>query len=420
MWYRSLYYLKKAFDTLNYRSEELSHFQNRQLQNVTRVCKSMAYYEDYWPENDFIHGKDDLQKLPIMDAQSFRSQQRNMDQVTQDTGFSRQTSGTTGSPTKVKFSEQAHDWLSAVYARTLLCHGYRPRQSIAQYWREPEDNRTWFGKTLMPIQYIRSGKSLNHQIDRLVKNDPDVLKYFPQVLLAICKKVNREEEVDIDPDLILTYGELLTPSMRDYIENTFHAPIFDHYATTEFGVVAWECPEGGYHVTEDSVYAEVVDSEGNEISNGEKGKMVLTGLVNTATPLVRYKIGDVVELADDSCSCKTSFKRINRIRGREEDIFLNADGEPIFPDQLIDIIAPVEEILFFKLVAENEQYQIKYVPNAGFEEDVLEKIVRELKSKLSLEPLELVKIEDIPQSEGGKIRVIENNQSQSGKSSKIF
>lgn len=420
MWLRSLYYLKKAFDTLNYNSEEISNFQNRQLQSVIDACNSMPYYEDRWPENAVVQSKEDLKKLPLTDASSFRSQQRNMDQLIQDTGVSRQTSGTSGSSIRVRFAEQAHDWLSAVYARTLLLQGYRPRQVIAQYWQEPEDNRSWLGEKLMPTQYIAPNSSLNQQIAHLVEHDPDVLRYFPQMLLAICKKMNREGQVDIDPGLILTYGELLTPSMREYIESTFDAPIFDQYATTEFGIVAWECPEGGYHVAEDSVFAEIVDSEDNKIPSGESGKMVLTGLVNTDTALARYEIGDVVELADDSCSHKTSFKHINRIRGRKENIFFNTEGEPVFPDQVIDIIAPVEEILFFQVVAADEKYQIKYVPNTDFKEGVLKSAVREIRSELSLEPLELVEVEDIPQSDGGKIRIIENNQSQSDESSKIF
>lgn len=412
MWARSLYYLKKVFDTVKYSSEETGEFQQRCLEEIMDTCRELPFYKNHWPEE--VNPDRSLEvppQLPIIDSKQLRNLEVHMDDALQSEDLvSRHTSGTSGNRTEVAFTDQADDWLSAIHTRTLYYNGYRPRQHIAQLWhRSPE--RTWLGKKLIPVTYIDTDNSLEEQVKLLAENNPDVLDYFPQTLLSLCKHLNRNGSLEhIQPERIFTRGGLLTPSMRQYIEETFDAPVYDIYVATEFGVIAWQCGDGGYHIAEDSVYAEILDSDSNCVSPGETGRIILTGLVNTATPLARYEIGDVVENAENFCSCETSFKRVQRIRGRREEVFISSEGDPIYPDEVVEMIAPCEDILFYQLAVDEDRYVLQYVPNDGFDREQVEQCAERLTQDLSLKPLDLKKVSAIPRSSGGKLKVIENNQ----------
>lgn len=407
MWLRSLYYFKKSFDTLDYSPEQLLEFQEGQFREVSESARSLSFYRDHWKPLD-VEGLKEISELPFLDPEVLRKNQ-DMSQALNSGGISRQTSGTTGNPSKVRFDEQSHDWLSALTVRTMYLDGYRPRKKVVQYWEGMDDQRSWLGRKLMPKSYIDPDTPLETQVEILKQEQPEVLQYFPQKLLALCKKINAESTKIRSPELVFTYGEILTEGVRNYIEETLDAEVKDHYATTEFGTVGWECPEGGYHILEDSVYPEILN-EGEQAAPGETGEMVLTGLVNTETPLVRYRIGDIVEVADQECSCETVFKKIAGIRGRKEDVFFNSEDELIYPDQVVEAVAPEVSILFYQLVAENDKYVLKYVPNTGFKQEALEGVKKKLRSELSLMPLKAQEVEKIPESAGGKLNIVENEQ----------
>jgi len=410
MWLRSAYYVKESFRTLDYSRERISELQEKRFSQVYEVCKDLPFYTERWPETSQMSLKE-LDQLPVMEGEILRNIGEDVTGLLKERDkLSRYTSGTHKEPSRVNYSDQAYDWMSAVYFRTLCLHGYRPFQTLTQY-RGRVEKRSWIGKRMMPENFIEPGTSISQQAELLDRYNPEVLRYFPHVLLAVAKKMEAKYNHSVSPERIFTCGELLTPSMRDYLEKVFDTEILDQYGTTEFGKIAWECPQGGYHLAEDTVYVEVVDHEGKEVGAGEVGQLVLTGLVNETTPLVRYAIGDLVETAESDCSCNTSFRRIKDIKGRKKDVFLNSNSELVYPTQVIDILAPLEELLFFQLVAEDDKYVLRYRSNEPGV-SVSEEIAEMLRSKLALEPLETQRVKDIPFNSGGKLSLIKNNQSR--------
>ncbi len=416
MWLRSLYYTMKSFETLKYDKNELCGFQEKQIQEIMVRAQKTSFYG---ASMDFSSVAKDLEGLPILSSEDLRSKECAEDLFKSESSISRDTSGTTGQPIEISFDEQAHDWLSAMYARTLLIQGYRPTNLIIQYWEGMDDQRSFLGKKLIPKNYIDPKNDLEKQIKLIDKNSPKVLQYFPYTLLAICKKINTEE-LDIEtPDIVFTYGEIVNKKIKDYIGTVLDAEVYDQYSTTEFGNVAWECPEGGYHILEDSVYPEIIKSNGDEANKGENGLLVLTGLVNKDTPLLRYSTGDIV-IPGSSCSCNTSFRKIRGIRGREKDIIFNSNDSEIYPDQVLNVLEVTEEILFYQLVAENSGYKLRYLPNNNFSDNVLEKVAKKLRKNLSLKPLELEKLESVPKNKGGKVKLIDNRQEKPASFEKLY
>lgn len=407
MWPRSAYYAWKSRGLLRADRGSLEEFQRQQIREIIESAAQKDLYSEIWPERSR-----QLDKLPVVDREQFRQKEQGLSQLSTGKAVTRETSGSTGDPAKVKFSEKAHDWLSAIHLRTMYLQGVRPFQETVQYWEGMQDQRSLPGRALMPKTYIEPGTPPEIQAEMLEEKDPDVIQYFPHQLLKIAKIVEREE-YDLEPELVVTYGETVSPGMKNYISRVLGADVRDQYATTEFGTLAWECPEGGYHLNEDVVYPEVLDNEGEEVAAGETGRLVLTGLVNEATPLVRYSIGDMVEKGRDSCSCDTSFQRIARFRGREDRVILNSRGEKIYPDEVIDRVAPFSGFLEYQLVAEEESYTLEYTVVEDEAPD-REQVARQLGEQLSLEPLELKAVEEI-EKRSGKLQVIENHQDNPGK-----
>jgi len=100
---------------------------------------------------------------------------------------------------------------------------------------------------------------------------------------------------DVRPRFVLLGGELCTPLMRRQIAAAFQAPVYDTYATTEFNLVGWTCPvTGRLHICDPTVVVEVLDEEGKPVTEGERGRIVVTALHSRVMPFVRYVVGDRV------------------------------------------------------------------------------------------------------------------------------
>lgn len=157
---------------------------------------------------------------------------------------------------------------------------------------------------------IRTGPSLvmsvrndiQHQIQILQQENPEYLLSLPSNLRALAE-LCREQDIRV-PALkgVRSYGEVLTPEIRQYCEETWGVVMTDVYSAQEVGNMALQCPEGQLHVVTDGVLLEVLREDGSPCLPGETGQVVVTTLVNYGCPLIRYALGDYAELGPD-CSC---------------------------------------------------------------------------------------------------------------------
>ena len=115
---------------------------------------------------------------------------------------------------------------------------------------------------------------------------------------------------------------MLYDFQRRNIEKSFKTPVFNRYGCREVGHIASECPaHKGMHYDADRLIIEIVDDEGNTCPPNTVGNIVITDLNNYVFPLIRYKIGDMGSLSDDTnCECGCTFPKIRKIEGRSFDI----------------------------------------------------------------------------------------------------
>jgi phenylacetate-CoA ligase len=126
--------------------------------------------------------------------------------------------------------------------------------------------------------------------------------------------------------------------MRQSIEEAFGRSPNECYASHEFNMIAAECAKTGLlHISEGSVIVEVLRDR-RPVSVGETGEVVITSLYSYTMPLVRYRLGDLVERGPDRCPCSAPFRTLKQVQGRIIEMFHLPDGRRLHPYALVETL----------------------------------------------------------------------------------
>jgi phenylacetate-CoA ligase len=147
-------------------------------------------------------------------------------------------------------------------------------------------------------------------------------------------------------DAIITFGEVVTPEIRDAVRHAFGARIIDRYSCEEGGWLAFQCPRHDHlHVAAASVHLEIVGDDNRPVKPGEEGRVLITPLHGYAQPLIRYDLGDRA-VAGEACDCGLTLPVIRQVLGRERS-FIAVPGGGLRLARLTGeywrAVAPVDE-----------------------------------------------------------------------------
>ncbi len=141
------------------------------------------------------------------------------------------------------------------------------------------------------------------------------------------------------------------PATREQIERGWGARVIDHHGLTEVGPVSFECWDnpGAVHLNECEYICEVLDPDtGRPGPAGEPGELVLTNLGRTASPLIRYRTGDLVALDADRCACGRTLARLDGgIRSRIDDM-VHVSGVNVYPAAIEAVVRAVAEVVEYR------------------------------------------------------------------------
>ncbi|MBV7673208.1 phenylacetate--CoA ligase [Streptomyces halstedii] len=255
------------------------------------------------------------------------------------------SSGTTGRPTVVGYTQRDLDTWADVVARSLRAAGARPGQKVhvaygyglftgglgAHYGAER------LGCTVIPA----SGGMTARQVRLIQDFRPEIIMITPSYMLTLLDEFERQ---GIDPrSTSLRTGifgaEPWTEEMRKEIEDRFAIDAVDIYGLSEVmgPGVAQECVEtkDGLHIWEDHFYPEVVDPfTGEVLPDGEEGELVFTSLTKEAMPVIRYRTRDLTRLLPGTAR---TFRRMEKVTGRSDDMVI-LRGVNLFPTQIEEIV----------------------------------------------------------------------------------
>jgi phenylacetate-CoA ligase len=140
------------------------------------------------------------------------------------------------------------------------------------------------------------------------------------------------------------------PATRERIEQAWGARVIDHHGLTETGPLSFECWEnpGFLHLNEAEFICEVLDPRGIPVPDGERGELVVTNLGRTASPVIRYRTGDLVVKRSEPCVCGRTWARLEGgILARADDM-VNIRGVNVYPTSIESVVRAIPEIVEFR------------------------------------------------------------------------
>ena len=337
--------------------DQLRATQLERLQwSVQHAYDNVPMYKQRFDEKG-VHPSDikqlsDISKLPFTHKSDLRDNYpyglfaTPMDQIVR----LHASSGTTGQPTVVGYTQNDIDTWAELVARSIRAAGGKPGDKVhvsygyglftgglgAHYGAER------LGCTVIPM----SGGQTEKQV-RLIRDfDPDIIMVTPSYMLNIADEMERQ---GVDPHkLKLRLGifgaEPWTNDLRQSIERRLDIRATDIYGLSEImgPGVAQECGEtqDGPTVWEDHFYPEIINPEtGEPVADGEMGELVFTTLTKEGLPMIRYRTRDLTRLLPGTAR---PMRRIDKITGRSDDMMI-IRGVNVFPTQIEEEVVKIPQ-----------------------------------------------------------------------------
>ena len=255
------------------------------------------------------------------------------------------SSGTTGKPTVVGYTQNDIDTWATCVARSIRASGARKGDTVhisygyglftgglgAHYGAEK------LGLTVIPF----GGGQTERQVQLIQDFQPDIIMVTPSYMLALADEFDRQGVSAKDSSLrIGIFGaEPWTNDMRQVIEKRMGIDAVDIYGLSEVigPGVANECVEtkDGPTIWEDHFYPEIINPDtGEPVADGEWGELVFTSLSKEALPIIRYRTRDLTRLLPGTAR---TMRRMEKITGRSDDMMI-VRGVNVFPSQIEELI----------------------------------------------------------------------------------
>jgi phenylacetate-CoA ligase len=141
------------------------------------------------------------------------------------------------------------------------------------------------------------------------------------------------------------------PATRERIETSWGARVIDHHGLTEVGPISFECWEspGGLHINEAEYIAEVLDpATGAPLPDGRRGELVITNLGRVASPVIRYRTGDIVVRRGGPCPCGRTWARLEGGILTRADDMVSIRGVNVYPAAIEAVVRSFPEIVEFR------------------------------------------------------------------------
>ena len=364
-------YWNKPMETMD--RAQMSELQSaRLIQQVRRAYRQVPFYREQLQKSGMLPEEirtiEDIDKMPFITKQDMRDNYPYGLFAVPLAEIVRlhASSGTTGKPTVVGYTQNDIDTWANVVARSIRAAGGQPGDKVhisygyglftgglgAHYGAER------LGCTVIPM----SGGQTEKQVQLIKDFQPDIIMVTPSYMLNIADELERQ---GIDPHkLALRLGifgaEPWTGELRSAIEARLGITALDIYGLSEImgPGVAMECAESkdGPTIWEDHFYPEIIDPvTGEVLPDGQMGELVFTSLSKEALPMIRYRTRDLTRLLPGTAR---PMRRIDNITGRSDDMLI-IRGVNVFPTQVEEQVLKVKQLC--------ESYEIHLYRNGNLD-----------------------------------------------------
>lgn len=413
--------------------EQLTQVQIARLRTTVAQARKSPFYQKrldevgLTPEN--INSLEDLRKIPFTTKDDLRAQYP-MGLVTvpqADIVRMHCSSGTTGTPVAICHTQNDLNSWADLMARCMYMVGVRKTdvfQNMSGYGLFTGGLGIHYGAERLGCLTIPAGAGNSVRQIKLVKDfKTTVAHILPSYALILGEHLRSmgEDPRDFPLRIALVGAEPYTDSFRRRIEELFDIKVYNSYGISEMNGpgVAFEClAQDGMHIWEDAYIPEIINPDtGEPVPDGEVGELVMTTLCRQGMPVLRYRTRDLTRFLPGTCSCGRQHRRIDRIVGRADDMFI-LKGVNIYPMQIEKIIMDFKEVgKNYLILLENDglgdtirvQVEIRdeyFVEDVRALQNLQQVISRRLRDEILVTPkVELVQSNSLPSTEGKAVRV---------------
>ena len=389
-----------------------------------RAATRVPYYREQWEarrRRGDASPWDRLENWPVLDKEIVRQRPEVFvaDECDRWSLYPEHTSGTTGTPIRVWWSrETVRQWFALIEARVRQWNGVSRHdrwailggQLVVPVGRRKPPFGVWNAalRQLYLSSYHLSPAAVPAYLEAMRDRGVTYLWGYASSMSALALMTREAGLPAPTLSVAISNAEPLDDSQRAVITSAFGCPVRDTYGMAEIVCGASECGGGTLHLWPEVGVLEVLDDEADvPLPAGRPGRLVATGLLNDAMPLVRYELGDRVALGPDSpCACGRLLPRLSSVEGRADDVLVTPDGrrvgrlDPVFKADL-----PVREA---QIVQERlDQIHVRIVPGAGFGERHARQISERLQQRMGAGVhVSVDVVERINRDAAGKFRAV--------------
>ncbi|MEN6384216.1 MAG: phenylacetate--CoA ligase [Phycisphaerales bacterium] len=430
-------YWNKEVETAS--REKIEEIQLQRLKKIIEAALKTPFYSRRLPAvgiktPDDVKSLNDLRKIPFTMKDDLRqSYPKGLLAVdTKDVVRIHTSSGTTGIPTVIYLSAKDLEAATDLVARSITATGADNNdilQNMMSYGMFTGGLCMHYGAERVGMMVIPAASGNTKRQVQLMKDfRTTVLHVTPSYLLHIHSKLP-EFGISLN-DLALRKAfigaEPHSENTRKKLEELYNIDAYNSYGLSEMNGpgIAFECQyKKDLHFWEDAYIVEIINPKTGElVEDGQQGEVVLTNLIRTAMPLLRYRTRDLAYLHTEPCECKRTHRRMSRILGRSDDMLI-INGVNVFPSQIEEVIMRVPEVgtnyqilvekqgALDRLIVKVELYPKMFLGEAKQIERVKSKISDELKASITIKPaIELHEQGTLPVSEGKAVRVVDTRE----------
>jgi phenylacetate-CoA ligase len=412
---KALWYVPQVLKNQYLNPENLKKLQEKRLKPlVEHAYRNTKFYKEKFKKAGItpydIKSIDDLRKIPLSTKEEIKASPHQIVAAgyTEENCEVHYTSGSSGSLLKVLYDLENHAYDYAISYRFHLGQGVRPWHKYFLICNDPVEleygrRRSILYRRMMVPWYL----SVEEKVNQARAYNPHVMGGHLSTFVAMAKHVENKGIEDLHPETLIVGGELNLPPYRRYVEKVFGSQTYDKYGAYEAKSIAWECRHHKMHIDADSSIVEFI-KDGEPVSPGERGEIVITHFWNWAMPFIRYKLGDVGIPSDEACACGRTLPLMKVIEGRLDDFIVLPSGRIIPPAIIVPLFLATPEIGQFKIIQNRRDLlEVHIVPRKEYTDEVGKDLVGRVGTALG-EPVHITieKVDQIEQKARGKYRAV--------------
>lgn len=402
--------------------KKAEHFSKEELEQEVNIKKSNFFSyvlnnSDWYKEEKL----DNLKYTKILEKEDIINNLEKIKTISDSEGIVSLTGGTTGASMKVVYTKKDMQERFAILDHFRAQHGYELGKKTA-----------WFsGKNLITQKDIDRGicshydfvnkirfystflineKNFDVYWKSLNEFQPEFLVGFPSSVFEICQ-IARDRGLKYKGKVKVFFptAETVLPEHREVISEILGCKLVDQYASSEGAPFILECSKGHLHIHPLTGIFEVVDED---LNPAQSGQMLVTSFTTHGTPLIRYRIGDSITLADNSkkCNCGSIFPLVERIEGRTNDYILSPTHGKVNLGNISNSTKDTKGIVCFQLIQDKiDHLEVKIIVSKSFDKKQELNFISSLRERIGNEiELDIRYVEAIEKEKSGKFRIVKN------------